>query len=111
MMEWHQEASPRRVADLLENRGFRESEDFVVIDVDVRRVKSISAAAAEINRIHPEGFDVLVNNAAVAPDGFGFEVRKTEGGGLFVLCAYMYVCIHVHMCSTALLFCSWRLFF
>jgi NAD(P)-dependent dehydrogenase (short-subunit alcohol dehydrogenase family) len=54
--------------------GYGASDYSVVPNMDVKRVKAISAAAVSIGERFPEGIDVLVNNAAVSPDGFDYDV-------------------------------------
>jgi NAD(P)-dependent dehydrogenase (short-subunit alcohol dehydrogenase family) len=48
--------------------GFQDQS--LVVHMDVRRVKSISQAAQRMQPVCPNGISVLVNNAAVHPDGF-----------------------------------------
>jgi NAD(P)-dependent dehydrogenase (short-subunit alcohol dehydrogenase family) len=54
--------------------GYGASDYSVVPHMDVKRVKAISAAAISIGERFPEGIDVLVNNAAVSPDGFDYDI-------------------------------------
>ncbi len=75
--------------------GFEDQKDFIVLPMDVSRVKSISAAAQaisdcfpqarhalipaqipSISRPYAQGIDFVVNNAAVAPDGFDYDVAQ-----------------------------------
>ena len=48
----------------------------LVLHLDVKRVKSISAAAVKIHESCPDGITVVVNNAAMHPDGFDYETAQ-----------------------------------
>lgn len=61
--------------DMMRLEGFHGDEYAVIPGLDIRSVKSISAATARIGERFPSGIDVLINNAAVSPDGFDYDVR------------------------------------
>ena len=48
----------------------------LVVPLDVKSVKSISAAAVRIQEAFPGGIDCVVNNAAQHLDGFNYQVAQ-----------------------------------
>ncbi len=52
-----------------------------MVPLDVRHVKSISAAATQIGERHPAGIDLLINNAAISPDGYDYALVQVRVKG------------------------------
>ena len=61
----------------IERGGGPEPGDVLVVHMDVKKVKSISAAAVTIHKTFPGGIDCVVNNAAQLLDGFDYNVAQS----------------------------------
>lgn len=68
-------ADPKlKAAKALQEHGGLTSVQYLPLDIDSE--KSITDFASQIKTLHPEGIDILINNAGVALDGFDTNVVK-----------------------------------